>query len=129
MSKAARSVFSFSIYLMAMGAALTLAPSFLLGLLAQPPTDDVYIRILGMLVFILGFYYLKAAQYDLTPFIRWTVYGRLAGFFMFCVLGFGGFGSPVLILFGVVDGSAALWTYCCLKSSEDPTSGVARGSQ
>ena len=117
MSKAARSVFLFAIYLMIMGAVIAVAPNLLLGLLHLPPTDEVWIRIVGMLAFILGFYYLKAAQTDLTPFIRWSVYGRLAGFLMFCVLGIGGFGPPVLILYGVIDGVAAIWTHHCLQSS------------
>jgi len=118
MSKAARSVLLFSIYLMVMGTVLIIAPNFLLGLIGLPSTDEVYIRILGMLVFILGSYYLKAAQNDLTAFIRWTVYGRLAGFLMFCLLVFGGFGPPILILFGIADGAAALYTHICLKRPE-----------
>ena len=129
MSKAARSLLVFSIYLMVMGAVLTIAPNALLGLLHLPPTGEVWIRIVGMLAFILGFYYIKAAQMDLTPFIRWTVYGRLAGLLMFSILGIGGFGPPVLILFGVVDGLAAYWTYRCLKLPEDPRSGAAKDSQ
>ena len=129
MSKAARSVFLFSIYLMGIGAVLILTPNFLLGLLALPPTDEVWIRIVGMLAFILGFYYFKAAKNDIRPFFRWTVYGRLAALLMFGLLALGGFGPPVLILFGVVDGLAAYWTHRCLKAPEDPASGVAKGSQ
>lgn len=115
MSKAARSVFLFSIYLLVVGAVLTIAPNAILWLLNQPPTDEVWIRIVGMLAFILGFYYFKAARNDLVLFIRWTVYGRVAGFLMFFILGLGGFGPPVLIFFGLVDGAAALWTHRCLK--------------
>ncbi len=115
MSKAARSVFLFSIYLLVMGAVLTVAPNLLLVMFGLPTTEEVYIRILGMLVFVLGFYYLKAAQSNLTSFIRWTVYGRLAGFFMFCLLAIGGFGPLILILFGIVDAASALWTYHCIK--------------
>ncbi len=115
MGKAARSVYIFSIYLMGMGALLTLIPNILLGIFSLPPTDEVWIRVVGMLAFILGFYYFKAAQADIKAFFQWTVYGRLAGLLMFCLLGFGGFGPPVLILFGVVDGLAALWTHRCLN--------------
>jgi hypothetical protein len=116
MSKAARSVCAFSIYLMVMGALLILVPNLLLSVLSLPRTDEVWIHILGMLAFILGFYYFKAAQADLNVFFQWTVPGRLAGFMMFCLFGFGGFGPPVLILFGVVDGLAAIWTHRCLKA-------------
>ena len=129
MSKAARSVFLFAIYLMILGAVITVTPNYLLGLLKLPRTDEVWIRIVGMLAFILGFYYFKAARTDLTSFFRWTVYGRMAGFLMFCLLGFGGFGPPVLILFAVIDGAAALWTHSCLKLDEGSISGVAKGSQ
>lgn len=118
MSKAARSVFMFSIYLMVMGAVLTLVPNSLLGAFRLPATDEPWIHVVGMLAFILGFYYFKSSQNELKLFFQWTVYGRLAGFLMFCILGFGGFGPPVLILFGVVDGLTALWTLHCLKAPE-----------
>ncbi len=129
MSKAARSVYLFSIYLVAMGAVISIAPNFLLGLLRVPATDEIWIRIVGMLAFILGFYYFKAAQKNLIPFIRWTVYGRLVGFLMFCILGIGGFGPPALILFGIVDGAGAVWTHVCLKLPEDHGTGRVKGSQ
>lgn len=129
MSRAARSVFVFSIYLMAVGALLVLVPNLLLWMLRRPQTDEVWIRILGMLAFILGYYYLQASKNELKPFFQWTVYGRLAGFLMFCILGFGGFGPPVLILFGVIDGLAALWTHRCLQKPEGSRARVAKGSQ
>lgn len=129
MSKAARSVYLFSIYLMAAGTLLILVPNLLLWILRLPKTDEVAIRIVGMLAFILGYYYLQASKNELKQFFQWTVYGRLAGFLMFCILGFGGFGPPVLILFGVFDGLAALWTHRCLQKPEYPGSGVAKDSQ
>jgi hypothetical protein len=116
MSKAARSIYVFSIYLMVMGTLLIFVPNVLLSLLSLPRTDEVWIRIIGMLAFILGFYYYKAAQADVLAFFQWTVPGRLAGFMIFCLFGFGGLGPPILILFGVVDGLAALWTHRCLKA-------------
>lgn len=129
MSKAARSLYLFSIYLMAVGTLLVLVPNLLLWILLLPQTDEVWIRILGMLAFILGYYYLQASKNELKQFFQWTVYGRLAGFLLFCILGFGGFGPPVLILFGVIDGLAALWTHRCLQKPEDPRAGVAKDSQ
>lgn len=129
MSKAARSVFLFSLYLMVTGTVLTIAPNFLLGLFRLPAADEPWIHVVGMLAFILGFYYFKASQHEIKLFFQWTVYGRLAGLLVFCIMGFGGFGPPVLIFFGVVDGLAALWTHRCLKGTEGSRSSVAKGSR
>jgi hypothetical protein len=129
MSNAARSVYLFSIYLMIMGTVLTIAPNFLLGLFRLPATDEPWIHIVGILAFVLGFYYYKSARNEIKQFFQWTVYGRLAGFLMFCILGFGGFGPPVLILFGVVDGLSALWTHMALKGMGGFKSSVAKGSR
>jgi hypothetical protein len=83
MSRAARSVYLFSMYLMVMGTVLTIAPNFLLDLFRLPAMDEPWIHGVGMLVFILGFYYFKSSQHELKLFFQWTVYGRLAGLLKF----------------------------------------------
>ncbi len=116
MSKSATSVFVFSIYLYVLGAALVVIPNVLLSLVRLPETDEVWIRVVGMLVLILAFYYGQAARRGLTGFFRWTVYARCAVpvfFIAFVVLGFA---TPVLILFGVVDAAGALWTALALRA-------------
>ena len=54
MSSAARSVYAFSFYLFALGFVLTVAPNLLLRIFGIPETNEVWIRVVGMLVLLLG---------------------------------------------------------------------------
>ena len=115
MSRAAKSLFVFGVYLCGLGLSLLLYPNLLLRLFAVPPTNEVWIHINGMFVLCLAYYYLQAARHELTPFIQWTVWGRAAViiyFAMFVLLT----GAPkALLLFGLVDLSSAIWTLIALR--------------
>ena len=118
MSNAARSVFVFAIYLFVLGLVLMVAPNILLALFAFPSTSEVWIRVAGMLLLFLGFYYSQAARKEMTDFFHWTVYVRstvILFFALFVVLGFAG---PPLILFGAIDLLGAIWTAFSLRSSQ-----------
>src|SRR5437762_3944106 len=115
MSRAAKSLFVFGVYLCGLGLSLLLYPNLRLRLFAVPPTNEVWIPINGMFVLCLAYYYLQAARHELTPFIQWTVWGRAAViiyFAMFVLLT----GAPkALLLFGLVDLSSAIWTLIALR--------------
>ena len=116
MSKAALSVWIFSFYLYALGAVLLIVPNLLLGLFGLPSTDEVWIRVVGMLVLILGYYYMTVGRNDLTPMIKATVFGRWGVLIFFIAFVIEGFAPPVLILFGVIDAAAATWTALSLRA-------------
>jgi Kef-type K+ transport system membrane component KefB len=128
MSDSARSVFVFGIYLVILGIVLLIAPNILLGLLGLPSTHEVWIRISGMLLLFLAFYYIQAARKELKPFIQWTVYIRSTIIFFFVAFVLLGFVSPVLILPGIVDLLGAIWTGLALRSSQNVTSASAEQS-
>jgi hypothetical protein len=115
-SKAAFSVFAFSLYLFALGSVLVLVPNLLLGLFRFPEIHDVWVRVVGMLVLIIGGYYATAARHELTSMLRATVVGRLAVLVFFIAFAALGFAPPVLILFGVIDAAAAFWTALALRA-------------
>ena len=56
MSRSARSVFLFAIYLFVLGPVLLLAPNFLLSAFNIPETGEVWIRVVGMLATFIGYY-------------------------------------------------------------------------
>jgi uncharacterized membrane protein len=116
MSKSARSVFVFGVYLAVLGIVLLIAPNFLLGMFVLPSTTEVWIRIVGMLVLFLGFYYTQAARKEMIDFFRWTVYLRSTVIIFFVVFVLLGFARPPLIMFGVVDLLGAIWTGMTLRS-------------
>jgi hypothetical protein len=117
MSRAARTVFVFGIYLVGTGALLLVAPNVLLGLLRIAPATEPWIRVLGMIVALLGAYYIVAARAELSAFFRASVAFRL-----FALVGFGGLAAvgwapATLIGFGVIDALAALWTRSALRAA------------
>ncbi len=116
MSKSALSIRVFAYYLFGLGILLMLVPNQFLSLFQIPETREVWIRVVGMLVFILGYYYFMASGKEMYNFYRWTVHGRLAVLcFLLAFVAFG-FAPEVLILFGLVDASAALWTVYSLRN-------------
>jgi hypothetical protein len=128
MSTSAKTLFLFGLYLVGMGVGFVLMPNMLLGLFGLPETTEVWIRVVGVLALILAFYYILAARADLRIFIQWTVYARAAVIFFFSAFVLAGWVSPILILFGVVDLLAALWTAWALRKDEreaESVSGVA----
>ena len=116
MSKSARSVFVFGLYLVVLGIILLVAPNFLFGIFAVPSTNEVWIRVVGMLVLFLGVYYTQAARKEMTDFFRWTVYLRSTVIIFFAVFVLSGLVSSPLILFGFIDLLGAIWTGLALRS-------------
>lgn len=62
MSKAALTIRAFGYYLIVLGVALVTVPNLLLGVFLMPQTHEVWIRVVGVLVFNVGIYYLYAAR-------------------------------------------------------------------
>ncbi len=118
MSRAAKSLFVFGIYLCGLGLILLLVPNLILRVFGVPPTSEVWIRINGMFVLCLSFYYVLAARNELTSFIRWTVWTRIAVLFYFAAFVLLVSAPKALLLFGLIDLLAALWTWLALKNDE-----------
>ena len=118
MSKAAKSLFVFGIYLCGLGLILLLVPNLILQVFGAPPTNEVWIRINGMFVLCLSFYYVQAARNELTILIRWTVWTRIAVIFYFAAFVLLVSAPKALLLFGVIDLLSAIWTGLALKKDE-----------
>src|SRR5918912_497472 len=101
MSRAAISMFAFAVYLFALGMVLVIAPNVLLSIFGFEPTTEVWVRIVGMLVLFLGYYYLSAARGEVTPFMRWSTNARPLVIVFFAAFVALGWAKPALILFGV----------------------------
>jgi uncharacterized protein YjeT (DUF2065 family) len=115
MTRAGRSVFAFSLYLFALGLVLILAPNALLAAFGMSETSEVWIRVVGMLVLLLGYYYNGAARKNFTDFLRWTVHARFSVLAFLLAFVLFGLVSPTILLFGVIDSAAAVWTAIALR--------------
>ena len=117
MSDSAKSVFVFAIYLALLGITVLTVPNVLLTLFAYPTTSEVWIRVVGMLLVLLAFYYIQAARRELREFFQWTVYARGAVILFFIAFVVLGLARPVLIVFGAVNLLSAMWTQAALRLS------------
>ena len=118
MSKSARSIFVFGLYVAVLGIMLIVVPNFLLRTISRTSATEVWIRVVGLLLLYLGFYYTQAARKEMTDFFRWTVYTRSTVIVFFAAFVLLGFANPPLIMFGVVDLLGAIWTGLALRSAK-----------
>jgi hypothetical protein len=71
-----------------------------------------------MFVLCLSFYYVQAARRGLEVFIRWTVWGRAAVIVCFAAFVLLASAPRALLLFGLIDLLAAIWTWLALRKDE-----------
>lgn len=116
MSKSALSAKVFAVYLFVVGAVLTIAPNFLLSMFRMPPTAEVWIHVVGVIVFMLGVYAWVAGKHDNKPMLEASVFTRSLVFVAFTVFAVIGLASPMLVLFGAVELLGAVWTCFALKA-------------
>jgi len=118
MTRAAKSIFTWGILMLLFGAGYLFAPNFFLPLFGFSQTDEVWIHVVGLLIAILGGYYLYCARHDDVIFFRATVPRRILFAFGLTVFVFLGFSKPALLLLSVTDSCGAIWTWCALKEIE-----------
>jgi hypothetical protein len=110
MTAAAKSVCYFGFYLYATGLSLIFAPNVLLGLL-----HEVWIRVVGVLVVCIGYYYHRAGAGNIQAFLQHTIPTRIFVFASFTAFVLLKLAPPVLVLFGTADLAGAVWTWFALK--------------
>ncbi len=118
MSKSAKSVLVFSIYLFVLGLILIIIPNILLSVFGLPKTNEIWIRVVGVLALFLGYYYFQTSKNEIKIFFRWSVYARTGVLLFFIGFVLFDLAPPTLILFGLVDAIAALWTFLSLRSEK-----------
>lgn len=118
MTAAAKSVYYFGFYLYLTGLTLIFIPNVFLNTLQIPETNEVWIRVVGVLAFCLGYYYHRTGVTNNTGFFSLTIPARVLVFTSFTCFVLLKFVSPVLIVFGIIDLSGAIWTWIALKKEK-----------
>ena len=118
MTAAAKSVCYFGFYLYATGLLLIVAPNFLLSTLQIPPTNEVWIRVVGVLAFCIGYYYHRAGAGNIHAFFKHTIPTRVFVFIAFFIFVLLNYVSPLLIVFGAADLAGATWTWMTLRKEK-----------
>ena len=116
MSKSARTLFVWSFYLLGLGVILVVVPNLLLSIFGFPSTDEVWIRVVGVLILILAYFAYFSARQEVRQYFQWSVPARVAVPVFFIVFVLLNLAPAPLILFGLVDLAAAGWTWQTLRS-------------
>jgi hypothetical protein len=93
-------------------------PGLILPLVGMAAPTDVWVRVLGMTVLFLGFYYIQMGRHELTQFMRWSVYVRLLVPVFVVTFVLLGLAPPVLLGFTVPDILFAVWTALTLRGAK-----------
>lgn len=117
MNAAAKSVMYFGFYLYLTGLTLMISPNLLLGLFQLPETNEVWIRVVGVLAVGIGFYYHRTGAENIRAAFALTIPTRIFVFLAFTTFVLANYVAPVFILFGIIDLAGALWTWLALKRS------------
>lgn len=97
------------VYMIGMGLPFLLAPNLMLPMLGLEPTNEIWIRILGLLVLAISLYYFFAIREDNVAFARTSVIGRLvfcAGLAALAVM----YNQYIFVLFAALEVGLAVWT-------------------
>lgn len=121
MSKAAKTMQVFGIYLIITGIGFLTMPNKILSIMKVAPATEVWIYVMGMLIFLLGFYYIAAARDEAKTLFQWSVYTRTSVLFFFIAFVLLKLGDPLLIGFGFIDLAGAIWTAIALKRDKQVT--------
>jgi hypothetical protein len=115
-SRAAKSLFIFGIYLELLAILLGLAPNVLLAAFNVASTHEIWIRCLGVVTGSIGVYYLLAARGNFAPIIVASVPVRLALTAFFAAFVLFDHADPSLLFFGAADAIGAAWTLVALRA-------------
>ena len=115
MSKSAKSVLIFGIYLAFSGLMLLLVPNALITPFGIEPTNEVWIRLSGILLMALAVYYYLGAKHEIIVIMKATAFIRLSIIFFFSAFAFLNLVSPNIIFFSAVDFLGGIWTLLMLN--------------
>ncbi len=115
MSKSAKSVLIFGIYLAVIGLILLLFPNALITPFGIEPTNEVWIRLSGILLMALSVYYTIGAKHEIIVIMKATAFIRLTIIFFFTAFALFKLVSPNIIIFSAIDFLGGVWTLLMLK--------------
>ncbi len=124
MSRAGSSMFWFGFWVLACGLSMTFFPGMMLRVAQVTVSNDVILRIQGMVLIFLAIYYFVAGRRpEFRPLFRVTVYTRASALPLTAVMVLLLRATPLIILFTVVDALGALWTALALRADAQAAAG------
>jgi hypothetical protein len=116
MTRAGRTLVVFGIYLSFAGMVLLFAPAFVFWLFEVRGTDGLWARIAAMLLLIVGYLCVRSGWESQTLFCRLSVHTRSSVLFLIAAFVYMERASPLMLIFGVIDFTTAMWTASALRA-------------
>jgi hypothetical protein len=116
MNSTMRSIQVIGIYAVLLGLGLICIPNTLLGIFNLEPTREPWIRVLGIIVAEVGYYYVTVAMKGSDAFFRASIFGRFWLFAVLIVMIVLGIAKPILLLLASIDAASAVWTWKTLRT-------------
>ena len=114
MGAANLSILVWGVYIIFLGTGMLFFPNKLLPLLKFEIPKDQWIRVLGLIVIALGYYYIWFAINDIREFFIITVWARYGVVMGYLVLVFTRKAQKILITSAVIEAGSATWTLLVL---------------
>ncbi|MBK9688530.1 MAG: hypothetical protein IPO65_12555 [Saprospiraceae bacterium] len=111
----ATSVLIFGVYLSVVGLSVLLVPNLFLSIIGVENTDEVWIRLLGLLLTGLSVFYYVAVKHLLFVIFKVTVIIRCSILFFFAGFVYLRMMEPVILLIAGIDFVGGAWTYLAMK--------------
>jgi hypothetical protein len=119
MTRAALSVYMYGLYLISSGLPFLLIPHFTLGMFGLSAGDDLWIRLVGVLLAVIGSFYVAAVLTRSDRMLIWTVPTRYATATFMAVMVALGEAGLALLVFAALDALTASLTWVAIRADEE----------
>lgn len=123
MNPACRTIYLFGFYPLLAGLSMIIAPALPLQLLGWPIEGLDWIRMLGVVTMIVGYYYLQLGRNDVLTFCKYSAQMRLLIPVVFTGMVFAFGMNPLYIALTAVDFLGGVWTWQALRKQNIPVFG------
>lgn len=96
------------------------APALPLEIMGWPVEGTDWIRMLGVVTFLVGYYYIHNGRTGQIQFARFTVHGRVSMPFVFTFMVLVFDMNPLYVAFTTVDVLGGVWTWMALRKMNVP---------
>ncbi len=114
MDTTAFSIYAFGIYEIIAGIGFLSFPNLILSFLNMEKTIEPWIRVVGILGILIGYYHFKIGQLTISALYYSTIYVRIGFIFSLVLLALTKQAPKKIILFGVASILSTIWTYWTL---------------
>jgi hypothetical protein len=119
MTRAALSVYMYGLYLISSGLPFLLIPHFTLGMFGLSAGDDLWIRLVGVLLAVIGSFYVAAVLTRSDRMLIWSVPTRYATATLMAVMVALGEAGLALLVFAALDALTASLTWVAIRADEE----------